>query len=49
MKKLFAVFMIIAATAVFAGAAFAAPEYTIKVGSIVSDTHPDMVTHCCPR
>jgi tripartite ATP-independent transporter DctP family solute receptor len=44
MKKLFAVFMIIAATAVFAGAAFAAPEYTIKVGSIVSDTHPDMVT-----
>ena len=29
MKKLFAVFMIMAVVAVFAGTAFAAPEYTI--------------------
>ena len=44
MKKLLSVFMVILVVAVLAGTAFAAPEYTIKVGSIVSDTHPDMVT-----
>ncbi len=42
MKKLFAVFMIMAVVAVFAGTAFAAPEYTIKVGYIGSDSHPTM-------
>lgn len=42
MKKIFGVFMVIAAMAVFASAAFAAPDYTIKVGYIGSDTHPTM-------
>ena len=42
MKKILAVFMVIAVMAVFAGAAFAAPDYTIKVGYIGSDTHPTM-------
>jgi len=41
-KKILAVFMVIAVMAVFAGAAFAAPDYTIKVGYIGSDTHPTM-------
>jgi tripartite ATP-independent transporter DctP family solute receptor len=41
-KKIFGVFMVIAAMAVFASAAFAAPDYTIKVGYIGSDTHPTM-------
>jgi len=41
-KKL--VLMVMACVAVlFATAAFAAPEYTIKVGYIGSDTHPTMV------
>ena len=41
MKKLIAIavsFMVMNA-----GAAFAAPEYVIKVGSIVSETHADML------
>jgi len=42
MKKLFAVFMIMAVVAVFAGTACAAPEYTIKVGYIGSESHPTM-------
>ena len=41
MKKLLAAVMFI--TIMAASAAFAAPEYTIKVGSIVSDTHADML------
>ena len=40
MKKLLAAVTFMAIMA--AGAAFAAPEYTIKVGYIVSDTHPTM-------
>ncbi|WP_455596710.1 DctP family TRAP transporter solute-binding subunit, partial [Cloacibacillus porcorum] len=40
MKKLLAAVTFIAIMA--AGAAFAAPEYTIKVGYIGSDTHPTM-------
>ena len=40
MKKLLAAVMFMAITA--ASAAFAAPEYTIKVGYIGSDTHPTM-------
>ncbi len=40
MKKLLAAVMFIAIMA--ASAAFAAPEYTIKVGYIGSDTHPTM-------
>ena len=40
MKKLLATVMFMAITT--ASAAFAAPEYTIKVGYIGSDTHPTM-------
>ena len=40
MKKLLAAVMFMAITT--ASAAFAAPEYTIKVGYIGSDTHPTM-------
>ncbi len=40
MKKLLAAFVFMAITA--ASCAFAAPEYTIKVGYIGSDTHPTM-------
>ena len=40
MKKLLAAVTFMAIMA--AGAAFAAPEYTIKVGYIGSDTHPTM-------
>ena len=42
MKKFLSVFMVILVVAVFAGTAFAAPEYTIKVGYIGSDSHPTM-------
>lgn len=42
MKKLLAVFTVMAVVAVMAGAAFAAPEYTIKVAYIGSDSHPTM-------
>lgn len=42
MRKLLAVFTVIAVVAVMAGAAFAAPEYTIKVAYIGSDSHPTM-------
>ena len=42
MKKICTVLMVIAAMAVFASSAFAAPDYTIKVGYIGSDTHPTM-------
>ena len=41
MRKLIALTVFIAVMA--AGAASAAPEYTIKVGSIVSETHADML------
>jgi len=41
-KKLLAVFTVMAVVAVMAGAAFAAPEYTIKVAYIGSDSHPTM-------
>lgn len=42
MRKLLAVFTVMAVVAVMAGAAFAAPEYTIKVAYIGSDSHPTM-------
>ncbi|HON34220.1 MAG TPA: TRAP transporter substrate-binding protein [Synergistales bacterium] len=42
MKKLLAVFTVMAVVAVMAGAALAAPEYTIKVAYIGSDSHPTM-------
>ncbi len=42
MKKLLAVFTVMALLVVMAGAAFAAPEYTIKVAYIGSDSHPTM-------
>jgi tripartite ATP-independent transporter DctP family solute receptor len=41
-RKLLAVFTVMAVVAVMAGAAFAAPEYTIKVAYIGSDSHPTM-------
>jgi len=41
-KKLLAVFTVMAVVAVMAGAALAAPEYTIKVAYIGSDSHPTM-------
>jgi tripartite ATP-independent transporter DctP family solute receptor len=41
-RKLLAVFTVMALLAVMAGAAFAAPEYTIKVAYIGSDSHPTM-------
>jgi len=41
-RKLLAVFTEMAVVAVMAGAAFAAPEYTIKVAYIGSDSHPTM-------
>jgi tripartite ATP-independent transporter DctP family solute receptor len=49
MKKVFFMVMICLAAAVFATSvspapASAAPEYTIKVGSIVSETHADMLS-----
>ena len=43
MKKVLAMLIVGLVSFVFAAAAFAAPEYTIKVGSIVSDTHADMI------
>ncbi|HOG14592.1 MAG TPA: TRAP transporter substrate-binding protein [Synergistales bacterium] len=42
MRKLLAVFTVMAVVAVMAGTAFAAPEYTIKVAYIGSDSHPTM-------
>lgn len=42
MRKLLAVFTVMAVVVVMAGAAFAAPEYTIKVAYIGSDSHPTM-------
>lgn len=42
MKKFFSVCMGFVAIAAFAGAAFAASQYTIKVGYIGSDSHPTM-------
>jgi len=41
-RKLLAVFTVMAVVAVMAGTAFAAPEYTIKVAYIGSDSHPTM-------
>jgi len=40
MKKLLSSIIIIATAAVFASSAIAAPKYTIKIGSIDSDSHP---------
>ncbi len=42
MRKLLAVFTVMTVVAVMAGTAFAAPEYTIKVAYIGSDSHPTM-------
>ncbi len=44
MRKLFLCALVLLVMSVFALPAFAAPEYTIKVGSIVSDTHSDMLS-----
>jgi len=41
-RKLLAVFTVMTVVAVMAGTAFAAPEYTIKVAYIGSDSHPTM-------
>ena len=43
MKKIISIVIVCLISFVFAASAFAAPEYTIKVGSIVSDTHADMI------
>ena len=43
MKKIISIVIVCLVSFVFASAAFAAPEYTIKVGSIVSETHADMI------
>lgn len=44
MRKLFLCALLVLVMSVFALPAFAAPEYTIKVGSIVSDSHSDMIS-----
>lgn len=43
MKKSLLMLLVSVIVTVFCVPAFAAPEYTIKVGSIVSDTHADML------
>lgn len=44
MRKLFLCALLVLVMSVFALPAFAAPEYTIKVGTIVSETHSDMIS-----
>lgn len=43
MKKFLSALLVVAFVAVFAGAAFAAPKYTIKVACVDSDSHPTMI------
>ena len=43
MKKSLLMLLVCVIVSAFFAPAFAASEYTIKVGSIVSDTHPDML------
>jgi tripartite ATP-independent transporter DctP family solute receptor len=42
-KKIFILAVVAISSMIFCAASFAAPEYTIRVGSIVSDTHADMM------
>ncbi len=42
-RKIFVMLMVVCGIFFAAGAALAAPEFTIKVGTIVAETHPDMV------
>ena len=43
-KMMITVLLSLALSVFFAGMAFSAPKYTIKVGTIVSETHPDYIT-----
>lgn len=43
MKRVFLFSLVAILAATFVSTAFAAPEYTIKVGTIVSETHADMI------